>query len=60
MVTLLMGSFRLSERAFSGTDTDTETGIRFWEKENIKMKGKGRHFFRKIEPVTSIFVDHEG
>ncbi len=41
-------------------DTDTETGIRFWGKENIRMKGKGRHFFRKIEPVTSIFVNHEG
>ena len=27
--------------------TDTETGIRFWGKENIRMKGKGRHFFEK-------------
>jgi hypothetical protein len=24
------------------------------------MNGKGRHFFRKIEPVKSIVVDHEG
>jgi hypothetical protein len=23
------------------------------------MKGKGHHFFSKIEPVTSIFVNHE-
>jgi hypothetical protein len=33
---------------------------RFLGKDKIKVKGKGRHFFSKIEPATSIFVDHEG
>jgi hypothetical protein len=33
---------------------------RFLGKEKIRVKGKGRHFFSKIEPATSIFVDHEG
>ncbi len=33
---------------------------RFLGKEK-RVKGKGRHFFSsKIEPATSIFVDHEG
>jgi hypothetical protein len=33
---------------------------RFLGTEKIRVKGKGRHFFSKIEPATSIFVDHEG
>jgi hypothetical protein len=32
----------------------------FREKEKIRVKGKGRHFFSKIDPATSIFGDHEG
>jgi hypothetical protein len=33
---------------------------RFWGKEKIRVKGKGRPLFSKIEPAMSIFVDHEG
>jgi hypothetical protein len=33
---------------------------RFLGIDKIREKGKGRHFFSKIEPATSIFVDHEG
>jgi hypothetical protein len=33
---------------------------KIWGKETIRVKGKGRHFFSKIESATSIFADLEG
>jgi hypothetical protein len=39
----------------SGASIQTQD---FWEKR--KLEGKCHNFFSKIEPATSIFVDHEG